>query len=554
MASSYIHRCISLALDPATDHSLNKVFLSAALETIGWSIITPGLPTLHAQLSLSSASVGSISALISVIALLSVVVQGMASDAMGRVKLLSISSLAQLLGHVVLYYFALGHLTSIPLFITFRVLPSIFKCGMIVSQAYVCDCIYNNPTTAEETGLNAQQVTTKHISTLMAYTNLGFIIGPILGGQLSAMDPSYPFSAGCGVFLLNLLLLTQTKDPPRNDGAVGTPSSKRDDDCEGGQGPGHQGPGHVASSPSSQSPYSSQSSSSSSSSSYYRKPLPNPYHHYHHSALQSKSSIRPRRINPASAHYYGGEFQPYLSSSLPSSEASKGHGCGGRAGLDPVLPSLSWLLHIKFAFQVGNALYESLFAQHLKDRIGTSAQDLGWLLGWCGLEAAFVNGVWVRFVLAAPGRTWPTLVFSALLQGLGLAMWAYCHSFLYAAAGAALIALSSNTFLSLIQGLIARHSDSASAARDAGPEAASGSSKGASGAGRTFGLSTSVDRAARTVAPILGALALQHAGILGFSLCAASTGVYTAAAISVWLTFYGGSTVGTSNTGNGHMD
>ena len=538
MAVAYIRGRIAHALDPKTDHSLNKVFLSAALETIGWSIITPGLPTLHTQLALSSASVGSISALISIIALASVVVQGMASDAMGRVKLLSISSMAQLLGHVVLYFFALGRLTSIPLFIAFRVLPSIFKCGMIVSQAYVCDWIYNNPD-MDEQGLNAQQVTTRHISTLMAYTNLGFIVGPILGGQLSALDPSYPFTAGCGVFLLNLLLLTQTQDPPRAEStSVGHDSgaSMRNDDCEGGQVPGTGAPSYPASSPS--------SSPSSSSSSFYRKPLPNPYIQQ----LQRKSSIRPRRINLANVPaYYGGEFQPYLSSSLPSSAATKAS--GRRAGLEPSLPSLSWLLHFKFAFQVGNALYESLFAQHLKDRLGTSAQELGWLLGLCGLEAAFVNGVWVRFVLAVPTRTWPTLIASSLFQGAGLALWAYCQSFAHAAVGTALIALSSNTFLSLIQGLIARHSDPATARRT-DPDA---SSKTAGGAGRTFGLSTSVDRAARTVAPILGALALQHYGIVGFAVCAGSTGIYSAAIIATWLVVYGRRSTNGAY-GDGHTD
>jgi hypothetical protein len=201
-----------------------------------------------------------------------------------------------------------------------------------------------------------------------------------------------------------------------------------------------------------------------------------------------------------------------------------------QSGTGPLQPSLTWLLHVKFAFQVGNAIYESLFAQHLKDRLSTSSQTLGWLLGLVGLEAAFVNGVLVRFVLAEPARMWPSLIVSSLLQSLGLTLWALCGSFSSAATGAALIALSSNTFLSIIQGQIARHSE-ASAASD---DASSGKGR-AGGAGRTFGLSTSIDRAARSIAPILGSIALENFGLVGFATTAGLTGLYTAAVIVVWI-------------------
>ena len=533
------------------DFQLQMVFISSALETIGWSIRSPGRPTLHQTLSLSSTSVGHISALISMIALASVVIQGMASDAMGRVKLLSISSIAQLIGHVVLYGIAKGYISSIWIFVAFRVLPSIFKCGMIVSQAYVCDWIYSHPVDVDSgvEGLNAQQIATKHISTLMAYTNVGFIVGPILGGQLSAMDPAYPFSAGCAVFLLNLALLSQMTDPPREGQSLSKSNSttnfdSTDDDPENGQNG-----------------YSSRRS------------------------IQLKSSIRPRlKYLPLATH--DSEFRPYLSNSLSlagmqqqqQQTRSESYGGGGyqggvgsgngngngyshgnnslsNRGTPPTssryestrttqaqpreqhLPSLIWLLHVKFAFQIGNAIYESLFGQHLKDRLGTSSQDLGWLLGFVGLEAAMVNGVLVRFVLAVPSRMWPALIVSSLIQGAGLWLWALCASFNSAAMGAALISLSSNTFLSILQGLIARHSDSGSAS--------SSSSKG--GAGRTFGLSTSIDRAARTVAPIIGGVSLQMFGLSGFAAVAGSTGIYSAGALTIWSGLYGQRTSRFSN-------
>ena len=530
------------------DFQLQMVFISSALETIGWSIITPGLPTLHQTLSLSSTSVGHISALISMIALASVVIQGMASDALGRVFLLSISSIAQLIGHVVLYGIAKGYISSIWIFVAFRVLPSIFKCGMIVSQAYVCDWIYSHPVDVDSgvEGLNAQQIATKHISTLMAYTNVGFIVGPILGGQLSAMDPAYPFSAGCVVFILNLALLSQMTDPPREGQSLSKSNSSTSfdstaDDPESGNG------------------YSSMRS------------------------IHLKSSIRPRlKYLPLATH--DSEFRPYLSNSLSlagmqqqqqQQTRSESYGGGGFQGgvgsgngngksysyvnsisntggstssryegnsttpaqpREQHLPSLIWLLHVKFAFQIGNAIYESLFGQHLKDRLGTSSQDLGWLLGFVGLEAAMVNGVLVRFVLAVPSRMWPALIVSSLIQGAGLWLWALCASFNSAAMGAALISLSSNTFLSILQGLIARHSDSG---------ASSSSLKG--GAGRTFGLSTSVDRAARTVAPIIGGVSLQMFGLSGFAAVAGITGVYSAGALAVWSGLYGQRTFRLSN-------
>ena len=506
---------------------LSKVFLSAALETIGWSIITPGLPTLHQSLSLSSSSVGSISALISVIALASVVIQGMASDAMGRVRLLSISSAAQLIGHLVLFFFAKGHMTSIWIFVTFRVLPSIFKCGMIVSQAYVIDWISAIPEGKDDVdlnpdaSLNTQLLATKHISTLMAYTNLGFIVGPVLGGQLSAMDPSYPFSAGCLVFLVNLALLTQMKDPPRED-------LTRSQDNDHLADPENGGDGSCGTEDYGNNRMRSRTGPHSSSS----------------SLMAARSSIRPRRKYLTPVALVDSEFSPFLSlqqggssrSTTRSSQMSKPQQSIQRqnnslqSGTGPLQPSLTWLLHVKFAFQVGNAIYESLFAQHLKDRLSTSSQTLGWLLGLVGLEAAFVNGVLVRFVLAEPARMWPSLIVSSLLQSLGLTLWALCGSFSSAATGAALIALSSNTFLSIIQGQIARHSE-ASAASD---DASSGKGR-AGGAGRTFGLSTSIDRAARSIAPILGSIALENFGLVGFATTAGLTGLYTAAVIVVWI-------------------
>jgi len=508
---------------------LSKVFLSAALETIGWSIITPGLPTLHQSLSLSSSSVGSISALISVIALASVVIQGMASDAMGRVRLLSISSAAQLIGHLVLFFFAKGHMTSIWIFVAFRVLPSIFKCGMIVSQAYVIDWISAIPEDKDDdlnpdASLNTQQLATKHISTLMAYTNLGFIVGPVLGGQLSAMDPSYPFSAGCLVFLVNLALLTQMKDPPREDLTRSQSNDHLVDPENGGGGGGIEDYGNNR-----------------------MRLRPGPHAASSSSLMAARSSIRPRRKYLTPVALVDSEFSPFLSlqqGGTSGSTARPSHTHNSRSqqyvrrqqnsltesGLGPLQPSLTWLLHVKFAFQVGNAIYESLFAQHLKDRLSTSSQTLGWLLGLVGLEAAFVNGVLVRFVLAEPARMWPSLIVSSLLQSLGLALWALCGSFSSAATGAALIALSSNTFLSIIQGQIARHSE-ASAASD---DAKSGKGR-AGGAGRTFGLSTSIDRAARSIAPIIGSIALENFGLVGFATTAGLTGLYTAAVIVLWI-------------------
>ena len=505
------------------DASLTKVFVSAALETIGWSIITPGLPSLHQTLELSSASVGNISALISMIALLSVVIQGMASDAMGRVLLLSISSLAQLVGHVVLYCFAKGWLpkASMWLFVTFRVLPSIFKCGMIVSQAYVCDWIYNRDRDRDEgdgggDGLNAQQTATKHISTLMAYTNVGFIVGPILGGQLSAWDPAYPFSAGIVVFLLNLALLSQMQDPPREAPPSSRAAADDHDPESGGGGGGGQS---------------------------WRR------------GVQLKSSIRPRGLPRQYLPITDSEFRPYLSAPArsgagPGSHSLSAGGRGGSGGGNSSIggsnssssslpqPSLWWLLHVKFSFQIGNAIYESLFGQHLKDMLGTSSQDLGWLLGLVGLEAAVVNGVLVRFVLAVPARMWPALIVASLVQGVGLWLWALCASFSSAAWGAALIALSSNTFLSILQGLIALHSDSAPASSTSSSSSSSSSSNSASG--KTFGLSTSIDRAARTVAPLLGGAAMQYWGIAGFAATSGLTGLYSAAALTSWAVLYGG--------------
>jgi len=158
----------------------------------------------------------------------------------------------------------------------------------------------------------------------------------------------------------------------------------------------------------------------------------------------------------------------------------------------------------------------------LRDRLGIGSSGLGWLLGSIGALAAAVNAFVVRALLAgAAERVWPLMIVTAITQSVGLYLWAKCASFVSASIGAAFIALSSNTFLSIIQGLIASHKDSQN------------------GAGLALGWSTACDRGARTLAPLLGGFALNRYGTFGFAITASASGCYTALQLVAYLARFG---------------
>ena len=175
--------------------------------------------------------------------------------------------------------------------------------------------------------------------------------------------------------------------------------------------------------------------------------------------------------------------------------------------LNTTKPSLSYLLHIKFAFQISNTIYETLFAQHLQQRLQATPEQLGWMMSTIGLQAAFVNGLVVpRLISNERNSNWVLLIVCCLGQTAGTVLWALALSIHSSFAGAVIIALCSNIFLSILQGMLG------SAPQVGGAGSKKGGRRGTKkdvNSGMTYGLSTVMDRGARSLAPLLAAASLQ---------------------------------------------
>lgn len=315
---------------------------------MGWGMLIPVLPGLHLEMQLTTVTIGSITSIVSMIVFLSGAVQGKIADMIGKVAMLRLSVLSQLLG-MILMFLAI-RLRSVTLFILARCVPACCKCGMVVSQAFLCELRSAN----DKDGV-------KDIGRLIAFSNIAYILGPILGGFLYTFCPDAIYVAGivfnvCSLCLLSLL------------------------------------------------------------------------------ASWTSSNLNHSLIKPILAVQ-------------PASSATEG------------TTKLLRYLHIKFAFQLGNTLFEALFAQHAMTSFRLSSSSTGLLLGWCGLLSALTNIFLLPFVSSPKKkeeeekRVLPALT-AAL--ALGLSLWATSDGGTIAIFASSLVTIASNLFLCLLQGLIAQ--------------------------------------------------------------------------------------------------
>eukprot|EP01039_Chlorochromonas_danica_P007681 gene7681-8488_t len=172
------------------------LFTNLLLDSICWSVLIPALPGMHKSLGLSTITVGSISSLVSTLTFVTGVAQGRLADSLGRFRMLRLSLLTQLVGHLIMI--ASLHFKSSALFILARCIQASCKCAMVVSQAILHD-------------ISQRGEKIKNLATLLAFSNIAYIIGPTLGGQLYAWNEYYPSEAASLMVVLALLLLHHTE-------------------------------------------------------------------------------------------------------------------------------------------------------------------------------------------------------------------------------------------------------------------------------------------------------------------------------------------------------
>ncbi|KAJ1428543.1 major facilitator superfamily domain-containing protein [Ochromonadaceae sp. CCMP2298] len=439
------------------------LFLNTIIDTISWSMLLPSMPQIHASFTLTNIEIGMLASLLSCLTFAGGTVQGAASDYLGRLRLLQASALAQTLGHLLLFI-ALQR-SSLALFVAARSVPALFKCGMVVSQAYLCD---------QQVGKSQQDVS--QIGSLMACSNVAFVVGPLLGGVAYSANPQYPALLGVVLGVGSLALLQRMEQLSAAELThMPTPPHLPLDAPDSGQEP-------------------------------------------------QKPQTIPKTPGGGGAS----------SSSIPSSSSARSSVSSGTA------VTLLHLLHAKFAFQLGNGAYEAFFMQraHTLGLSGSSMGALLSLSGVCsaltnrfilrwvdrlggggmGLRV-YVGGLGVGLVGWALSRTLSSFVVSMVLVTISSNLF-----------------LSS--IQSRIGKTVTPHTHTETGEPEGQEDELAAGTKGGNlgignlgqflrgaGAGTVYGLSSAVDRAARVLVPILGGYILQSHGDQGLAclfLCAAA--------------------------------
>ena len=308
------------------------------INTIGWTILLPSMPVIYANFGANTASIGVLVSFVAMITFACGAVQGFASDYLGRLVMLRICAVAQLIGHILTIYSLYTY--SFSLFVVARCLPAVFKCCMVVSQAFLFDI---------ESQQDPGAVST--LGSLYACSNIAFIIGPLLGGFCIARSMYLANAIGCLLSVVELGMLTLMKELPKIETEKERELASRD-------------------------------------------------RHISTSVNQERNSNT--------------NYTSYIRSLVDS--------------LAQLPPRLVMLLHIKFAYQLSNCLFESMFPQYGRTQFGLSGYATGVFFSLSGALSAVTNVYLLQWALASSHRPEGYLWLYLLVTALGLYVWALWSS------------------------------------------------------------------------------------------------------------------------------
>jgi MFS family permease len=477
---------------------MDWLYLNLLLDSICWSLLIPTLPGIHTSIGISNIAVGSISSLVSTVTFLTGTVQGSIADRIGRFTMLRLSLLSQIVGHLILLLSL--RTKSFYLFVLGRVIQACCKSGMVVSQALLHDLSHND--------------SLQNLGKLIACSNIAYIIGPMLGGQLYIYNELLPSRLAALVAL----------------GALGIL--------------------HIA-----------------------EQTVEKEY------SYTDKSLTRKLSSNNISANT---DMNRHSTISTSKSISDSATGASTLTSLQSA--PIYHFLHLKFAFQIGNSLFEALLPQYSAMTLGLTSRSIGGILSYAGLLSVLSN-IYILPALPRGHLLDVLLVILVLALGLGLTLWALARDLFVLLTAVSIISVASNLFLSIVQGMLsaAQRLQEGSSTVTTGSGSSSGKTSNTitsddpplpkafceysseeedihtttisssttirsvssrvttttastnAKSGAVYGLSSTADRAARILSPILGTVLLEQFGSMGLVYIAVSTLVYCLVLLSMYM-------------------
>ncbi len=163
------------------------IFLIVFVDLLGFSLILPLLPYYAQTFGADAFVTGLLVASYAVAQLLGAPLLGRWSDRIGRRPVLLVSIFGTLLG-----FLLLGFAGALWMLFVSRVIDGLTGGNITVAQAYITDVTDNKNRT-------------KALGMIGAAFGLGFIIGPAVGGSLSAFGYAVPAFAAAALSLINLI-------------------------------------------------------------------------------------------------------------------------------------------------------------------------------------------------------------------------------------------------------------------------------------------------------------------------------------------------------------
>ena len=168
---------------------LGIIFLTVFIDLIGFGIVIPILPLYAKHFGASESVNGLLVGSYSAMQFLFSPVLGKLSDRVGRRPVLLVSLLGTCVGFAIM-----GFAGSLLMLFVARIIDGISGGNISTAQSYIADI-----TTPEER--------TKAMGLIGAAFGLGFVLGPAIGGILSAYSIAAPFLFASGLALVNAILV-----------------------------------------------------------------------------------------------------------------------------------------------------------------------------------------------------------------------------------------------------------------------------------------------------------------------------------------------------------